>query len=748
MSDAKKKSLFRRGLEKKPILEEVKEVVLDEHQTNAVMSRNSNTLVVAGAGSGKTAVLTQRVRHLIIDEGVKPSNIIAITFTNMAAEEMKERLSNVDGIGDSFIGTIHSFANRVMKLSGEVYRIYDDAIENDLMGELINKYAKFLTRERFLKYKDLKEKESMGQVSDYEVKTFFEPSEQCEFHLFTRSKGEKVEGLDLYGIAFSDYPETIETLCAARKVITFDELLRKAERYFRSIDAQIEHVLVDEFQDVGMLEFQFIEALQADNYFFVGDDWQCQPRGTRVLMEDGTNKNIEDIVVGDRVVSYSVPDGYYYKLTKRGHGKEVIGVSEQMTDAIITIITETNKESSYTKNHRCLARIHYDGNEDKSVVYIMENAKGQFRVGSTKLFTGDGRNFGVRGRMNTEGGIRAWILDVFDTSREAWMCEQICSYKFGIPQMTWAVNNTDFTSEEIDSLYHHLDNIRFNVSECLKTYGRDISYPIFIKDENKHFSKIHVTEVHACNLIPRVMDVAVPVIGDDGRLHNSYENIKYKKVIEDSCVPVYGLKVAGTETYVADGILTHNSIYGFKGGNVNIFKKLVADGIFSVYYLNNNYRNGRQILDVAETVINQVTGKIDKAIVQMCDEEGEVTIDTKKNVDKYLRAMKDSKEYKSTFILTRSNKELYEVSDMMEDIELPYVTFKREGMSLADIREKMAMNKVKLLTVHVSKGLEADNVLMYGNFPIVCPKYRISEEERKVMYVGITRARKRLCILN
>ena len=85
---------------------------------------------------------------------------------------------------------------------------------------------------------------------------------------------------------------------------------------------------------------------------------------------------------------------------------------------------------------------------------------------------------------------------------------------------------------------------------------------------------------------------------------------------------------------------------------------------------------------------------------------------------------------------------------MMEDIGLPYVTFKREGMSLADIREKMAMNKVKLLTVHVSKGLEADNVLMYGNFPIVCPKYRISEEERKVMYVGITRARKRLCILN
>ena len=463
MSDAKK-SLFKRGLDKKPVLAEVKEVVLDEHQMNAVMSRNSNTLVVAGAGSGKTAVLTKRVEHLIKDEGVKPSNIIAITFTNMASEEMKERLSNVDGIGDAFIGTIHSFANRVMKLSGEVYRIYDDAIENDFMGELINKYAKFLTRERFLEWKDLKSKEMMGQVSEYEVNNFLEPSEQCEYHLFTRGEHEEVAGLDLYGIAFADYPETIGSLCKARKVITFDELLKKAEKYFRSIDAHIEHVLVDEFQDVGTLEFQFIEALQADNYFLVGDDWQ--------------------------------------------------------------------------------------------------------------------------------------------------------------------------------------------------------------------------------------------------------------------------------------------SIYGFKGGNVEIFKKLVTDGLFSVYYLNNNYRNGRQILNVAETVINQVYSKIDKAIVQMCDEEGEVLIDTKKNVDKYLRAIKESGEFRSTFVLTRSNKDLYELAERLEDAEIPYTTFKREGMGLAEIREKMAENKVKLLTVHVSKGLEADNVLMYGNFPIMCPKYRNNEEERKVMYVGITRARKSLCILN
>ena len=459
---SKKKSLFKRGLSKK-VPREQKAIVLDDTQLKAVTSRDSNTLVIAGAGSGKTAVLTQRIKFLI-EEGVQPSNIIAITFTNMASEEIKERLQNVEGIGDAFIGTIHSFANRVMKLSGEVYRIYDDAIENDFMGELINKYAKFLKRERFLAYKDLQAKEMMGYVSQSEVNNFLDPSEQCELHLFTRTSDNICDNLDAYGIAFKDYPETIDSLCKARKVITFDELLRKAEKYFRSINAQIEHVLVDEFQDVGTLEFRFIEALQADNYFFVGDDWQ--------------------------------------------------------------------------------------------------------------------------------------------------------------------------------------------------------------------------------------------------------------------------------------------SIYSFKGGNVEIFLKLISDGLFSVYYLNNNYRNGRQILAVADTVIRQVNHKVDKSIVQMSEEEGEVIIDTKAHINKYLEVIKQSGQLKDTFVLVRTNKELFTMADKLEDLEIPYTTFKREGMSLQELREKMDEDKVKLLTVHVSKGLEADNVIMYGNFPIICPSYRNDEEERKVMYVGITRARKNLCILN
>lgn len=151
----KPKGLFKRGYEKLQLPERLtQEVVLDEQQNEAVHTRSNLALVVAGAGSGKTRVLTERVKFLI-SEGVQPSNIVAITFTNMAAEEMKERLASVEGIGDVFIGTIHSFANRVMKLQGNTnYRIYNDDIENDFHRELISKYCKSLTFERYLEYKD------------------------------------------------------------------------------------------------------------------------------------------------------------------------------------------------------------------------------------------------------------------------------------------------------------------------------------------------------------------------------------------------------------------------------------------------------------------------------------------------------------------------------------------------------------------------------------------------------------------
>lgn len=455
---AERKSLFKRGFQRK---EKEAPITLDAQQDSAVHARDNNILVVAGAGSGKTRVLTERIKFLL-GEGVPPCNIVAITFTNMAAEEMKERLSDIEGVGDAFIGTIHSFANRVMKLSGEKYRIYDDGIDNDFHRELIERYCKSLTFDKYLEYKDLKTQEMMGKISEKEMNDFLLPSEAGELRLIERNQ-EDIE-CEIETVGTTQFPESIDTLCKKHGVITFDELLRKAEAYFRQINAQIEHVLVDEFQDVGTLEFNFIESLQAENYFLVGDDWQ--------------------------------------------------------------------------------------------------------------------------------------------------------------------------------------------------------------------------------------------------------------------------------------------SLYSFKGGNVRIFMKLIEDGIFHVFYLINNYRNSKAVLEIADIIINQVYNKIDKTVIPISEEEGSVQILSKRTLPSVLKAIKDDGNYKDYFILVRTNKDIFKLADMCEDLELPFTTFKRDGMSLADLKRHMDSNRVKILTVHVSKGLEVKNVLLYGNFPVQCPNYMRDEEERKVMYVGITRAKENLIIMN
>lgn len=455
---AERKSLFKRGFQRK---EKEAPITLDAQQDSAVHARDNNILVVAGAGSGKTRVLTERIKFLL-EEGVPPCNIVAITFTNMAAEEMKERLSDVEGVGDAFIGTIHSFANRVMKLSGEKYRIYDDGIDNDFHRELIERYCKSLTFDKYLEYKDLKTQEMMGKISEKELNDFLLPSEADELRLIERNQEDIECEIEIVGT--TQFPESIDTLCKKHGVITFDELLRKAEAYFRQINAQIKHVLVDEFQDVGTLEFNFIESLQAENYFLVGDDWQ--------------------------------------------------------------------------------------------------------------------------------------------------------------------------------------------------------------------------------------------------------------------------------------------SLYSFKGGNVHIFMKLIEDGIFHVFYLTNNYRNSKAVLEIADTIINQVYNKIDKTVIPISEEEGSVQILSKRTLPVVLKAIKDEGNYKDYFILVRTNKDIFKLADMCEDLELPFTTFKRDGMSLADLKRHMDSNRVKILTVHVSKGLEVKNVLLYGNFPVQCPNYMRDEEERKVMYVGITRAKENLIIMN
>lgn len=208
-----------------------------------------------------TRVLIERIKKLILD-GVQPSNIVAISFTNMAAEEMKERLVGVPGIGDCFVGTIHSFANKIFKNSNEDYKLFNQDIQDQFMNVLIELYGKFTKQEDYFKYKECMKKVDSGLLDEGEIENFVPRKAVYEIKVFM----DKITNIN--------YPQTMKDLCKKYHVITFDELLKRTTQYFKEINGKVEYLFVDEYQDIGTLEKDFFKALNADNYFYVGDEKQ------------------------------------------------------------------------------------------------------------------------------------------------------------------------------------------------------------------------------------------------------------------------------------------------------------------------------------------------------------------------------------------------------------------------------------------------------------------------------------------
>lgn len=121
----------------------IEKAKLNPEQKKAVVTTEGPLLILAGAGSGKTRVLTHRIAHLIIDKQVSPWNILAITFTNKAAKEMKDRIERICGSNDVWVSTFHSACVRILHREIEVlgysreFTIYDDDDQNKLISEIL-----------------------------------------------------------------------------------------------------------------------------------------------------------------------------------------------------------------------------------------------------------------------------------------------------------------------------------------------------------------------------------------------------------------------------------------------------------------------------------------------------------------------------------------------------------------------------------------------------------------------------------
>ena len=243
---------------------------LNPDQLDAVVHTEGPLLVVAGAGSGKTRVLTHRIAHLVGEHGVNPMRILAITFTNKAADEMRERVASLVGpvARKMWVSTFHSACVRILRREAAAigypssFSIYDQADAQRLTGYVIRDLA--LDPKRFTP------KGVHAQISQYKNDLIFaaEARERAA-NIFERKIA------DIY----TEYQARLVKAGA----MDFDDLLTNAVRLFREhpdvlaqYQERFEHILVDEYQDTNRAQNELILTLGAvhRNVCVVGDSDQ------------------------------------------------------------------------------------------------------------------------------------------------------------------------------------------------------------------------------------------------------------------------------------------------------------------------------------------------------------------------------------------------------------------------------------------------------------------------------------------
>ena len=244
---------------------------LNERQRQAVMQTEGPVLILAGAGSGKTRVLTHRVAYLIDRAGVAPYHILAITFTNKAAGEMRERVDKIVGFGAEqiWVSTFHSTCVRILRRYidrlgyDNHFTIYDTDDQKGIMKEVCKKLQ--------IDTKMLKERTIMSAISS------------AKDELIDPQEYEMQNGFDYNGgkiaKAYREYQATLKK----NNALDFDDLIMKTVELFKA-DAEVlksyqdrfRYIMVDEYQDTNTAQFELIRLLAAGhrNLCVVGDDDQ------------------------------------------------------------------------------------------------------------------------------------------------------------------------------------------------------------------------------------------------------------------------------------------------------------------------------------------------------------------------------------------------------------------------------------------------------------------------------------------
>jgi DNA helicase-2/ATP-dependent DNA helicase PcrA len=661
---------------------------LNPAQREAVTLPVGPVLVIAGAGSGKTRVLTHRLAYLIAERDASPFSILAITFTNKAAAEMKDRVAAlVGGVARRmWVSTFHSACARILRREATLlgyrpqFTIYDQADAVRLVD--------WVRRDLDLDPKRFPPRQLHARISAFKNDLIL-PDE-----LTAKAVGPHETRL---ARIYTEYQRRLNEASA----VDFDDLLLLAVRLFREHPAALErwrqrfrHVLVDEFQDTNLAQWELVRLLAEEHrsVMAVGDADQCLVAGTRITMADGSTKPIEQVVAGDEVRSCYGSGDF--------RASRVLRVHESDASEGVAVTLSSGRSVVSTPDHVHFAGYLLGRTPQQYMTYLMWRTGTGFRLGTSRTYT-DGQKkpvFGPALRCNQEHGDAVWVVAAARTEAGSRYTEALLAARYGIPTLPFVARNSDRAGDRslvgsqmlLDRLFAEIDTEKAGL-RLLADEGLDFAYPhhaasaysTFANDRGarRRLNVVLCGDRRGSNPMHRISmfgyddeaRAAVESLGlsvrparagssgwrfetasaDMATLADIADRISAVLPVTVRCVarlarngpaamgntlpflpassvrpgmvmvdadgefdvvsaverveigaPVYDLDVARTHNFVAEGIITHNSIYKFRGAdyrNLAKFEETFPDA--TIIVLDQNYRSTQRILDAANAVI-------------------------------------------------------------------------------------------------------------------------------------------------
>lgn len=597
---------------------------LNEEQIQPVLQTEGAVLVIAGAGSGKTRVLTSRIAHIVKDLDVSPYNVLAITFTNKAADEMKERLSQmIDGVEDMWVCTIHSMCVRLLRYGAEKigygrdFSIYSETDKDKVVTRVIVSLG--LEVDQYAK--SAKNLISARKTKNLSIEEFEKDNARMKNigDIVRIMKGYEEELKRSNAFDFDDL------------LIKTHELLSEDRETLEKFSNRFRYIHIDEFQDTNAVQYDIVKMLSYahGNIFAVGDDDQS--------IYGWRGADINNILGFER----DFKNAKVYKLERNYRS------TKKILDVANTVIKHNTNRKDKTL---------WTGNDDgvNPEVYIADDESGEAQYTAIQI-----KNLVARGYKYSDFAVLMRINALSRSYEQEFM-------KYGLPYRVYG-GFKFFERKEIKDL---------------TAYLRLICNPL----DNE--------------AVLRVINVPKRGIGE--------KSIEALQKYAD-----------GNGFSVFDGVFDCDLLDLNNGAKSKIrsFKDIISSLIVDKETM---------------TLTELVKSVIDKTNYMSCfEEKTEENEDKKLNVNELIASVEEFEKQNPQASL----------SEYLNGITLS-----------SDTDEINDGNFITLATVHSVKGLEYRVVFVCGLDREIFPIERNGsidddiEEERRLMYVAVTRARERLYI--